>query len=72
VTTTLESAIQIPEDVVRRTKKVFDLSDTEVQGFLTALIHTAIEKKIEEVNTQVFTKDEAKQFEDELSGLGYI
>lgn len=72
MTTTFESAIQIPEDVVRRTKKVFDLSDAEVKGFLTTLIHTAIEKKIEEVNSQVFTKDEAKQFEDELAGLGYI
>lgn len=72
MTTRLDLGIQIEEDVVNRAKKVFDLSDAEIQGFLTALIHTAIKNKIEEVNSQVFTKEEAKQFEDELSGLGYI
>ncbi len=72
MTVQLTSSIKIPSEVVHRAKSVFDLSDENIEAFLITIIHTAIENKIEQTNSEVFTKEEADQFEDELSGLGYI
>jgi len=53
-------------------KKEFSLTDDQVQGFLTALIDKTIQEHIAEENSKVLSKNESKELEDDLRGLGYL
>ncbi len=53
-------------------KKEFSLADDQVQGFLTALIDKTIQEHIAEENSKVLSKNESKELEDDLRGLGYL
>jgi len=53
-------------------KKEFSLTDDQVQSFLTALIDKTIQEHIAEENSKVLSKNESKELEDDLRGLGYL
>ena len=53
-------------------KKAFSLTDDQVQNFLNTLIDKTIQEHIAEENSKVLSKNESKELEDDLRGLGYL
>jgi exoribonuclease R len=58
--------------IISSLKKEFNISDLEIEGFITTIINKTIEEHMGEANSKVFSQAETEEIEDDLKGLGYI
>ena len=65
-------AVHLPVKTLSSLKKEFNISDSEIDSFVTSIINKAIEEHIGEANSKIFSESETKEMEDDLKGLGYI
>lgn len=64
--------IYIPFKTIASLREEFNLEKNEVEKFVNATISKTLQEHIEQKNSEVFSKDETKEIEDDLKGLGYI
>jgi len=65
-------SINIPAKLVSSIAKEFNLSDSEVAGFIVSALERIVVEKNSARNLGVFSKAETKAIEEELNGLGYL
>lgn len=64
--------VYLPASVIHSLKKELNVHDSEVADSIQTIIQKAIEDRIAENNSKVFTEAETKELEEDLKGLGYI
>ena len=65
--------VYLPAQTIEVMKKEFDLADDNVENFLSSVIQRIVqEHTIQRESSNVFAKEEVKELEDDLKGLGYI
>jgi hypothetical protein len=65
-------AIYLPAKMIALLREEFNLKESEVENFVNSLISKTVQEHIGQKNSAVFSKDETKELEDDLKGLGYI
>lgn len=53
-------------------KNEFDLSDSAIESFITALIERSVSEHLGKNNSNILSESETHELEDDLKGLGYI
>jgi hypothetical protein len=68
-----KTAVYLPAQTLELVKREFHLTEDNVDKFLLSVIERTVqEHAIERESSSVFAKDEIKELEDDLKGLGYI
>jgi len=65
-------AVYVPFKTFNSLRKEFNILESEVDGFVTSLIERSIMERAGDANSNVFSKAEEKELEDDLRGLGYL
>ena len=67
-----KTSLNLPQNTIKSLIEEFDLNVDQVESFVTSLVERAVADHVSESNSNVLTKDEIKELEDDLQGLGYI
>ncbi|OLD41055.1 MAG: hypothetical protein AUI60_02905 [Thaumarchaeota archaeon 13_1_40CM_2_39_4] len=65
-------SINVPTKLISSIIKEFNLSENEIERFIMSTLERIVVEKNSARNSEVFTKAETKEIEDELNGLGYL
>ncbi|MDE1828714.1 MAG: hypothetical protein KGI25_00165 [Thaumarchaeota archaeon] len=64
--------IYLPAKTIALLREEFSLKEDTVENFVNSLINKTVQEHMDQRNSAVFSKDETKEIEDDLKGLGYI
>ena len=64
--------IRIPLKTFNALKKEFDILEQDVESFIVSVIERVIMERASDASSKVFSREEEKELEDDLKGLGYI
>ena len=64
--------VYLPASTIVSLQKEFGLAADETAKSIEMIVQKAIEERIAENNSNVFTEAETRELEEELKGLGYI
>jgi hypothetical protein len=64
--------VYLPASTIFALQKEFGLMPDQTTKSIQQIIQKAIEERIAENNSDVFTEAETKELEEDLKGLGYI
>jgi hypothetical protein len=64
--------VYLPTSIVLSLQKEFGVTNDEIARSIQMIIQKAIEERIAEKNSNVFTEAETRELEEDLKGLGYI
>lgn len=64
--------VYLPASTISALQKEFGLTPDQTIKSIQQIVQKAIEERIAENNSDVFTEAETKELEEDLKGLGYI
>ena len=64
--------VYLPTSTISALQKEFGLTPDQTIKSIQQIVQKAIEERIAENNSDVFTEAETKELEEDLKGLGYI